>query len=187
MFSCGQSDLWALITGLGLREGWHLCQPRSCPPAGGILPLCASSGPFSLRQHEWGRSLPHCLGRPSYWFHLGRAESARAAAGQCTAKCTGAGRELLLPTGSVHGTLVSAGVSQCKRPGGSSTINPPTSRAFLHANSIQLENTEQGRLLLTAVTEGIKTRQQTREGTFKCLERTNQPAISATEGHKRLP
>lgn len=76
LFSCGQSNLWALMTGLGLCGGWHLCQPRSCPLAGQRLPLCAGSGPVLLQLRGWEPSLPYCLGRPSYWFHLGKAAGA---------------------------------------------------------------------------------------------------------------
>lgn len=173
LFGCGQRDLWALIAGLGLRGGCAFASlvpvrwlARACFYVPAQALSCSNSvggGPLCLI--AWGT-----LHAGSIWA---KQSGHRPASGRCAAKCTGAGREFPLPVGSMLRVLVSAGLSQCKRPGGSSTINMPTSRDLLRANSIQLENMEQERVLLTLATEGIKTGERTQEATFMCLERTN--------------
>lgn len=138
---------------------WRLAPlPASFLPAGWPeLAFVCRLRPF-LPPPAWVGGAPPSLiawGAPRTVSTWANRSGRGPATGRCAAKCTGAGREFLLPVGSVHSASVSAGVSQCKKPGGLSTINTPASRAFLHANSIRSENAEQERIPLTLATEYI--------------------------------
>lgn len=99
LFSCGQSNPWALMTGPGPCGGWHLRQPRSCPPAGQNRPLCAGSGTVSPQSRGWEPCLPCCLGRLSYRLHWGKAAGAGQPPGPGLPRGTGAGPGCLPPVG----------------------------------------------------------------------------------------
>lgn len=176
LFSCGQSNPWALMTGPGPCGGWHLRQPRSCPPAGQRRPLCAGSGPVWPQSRGWEPCLPCCLGRLSYRLHWGKAAGAGQPPGPGLPRGTGAGPGCLLPVGVCAAPWRKPASCRAEGLGAQAQLMPPR-EGLLCAQSVQLENTQQEKASLPGATQRIKTRKPTQGATFR--------TESTTGGRKR--